>query len=1071
MPWRFMPMRGADRSSRLAVLARVAVAVIGAAPAGAQSAWPSPPLPSSGTVPRDTVREQALLRQTRVANGFETAVFAGPPVAQYPTCLASAPDGALFVCVDPNLSLSQAKGVGRIVRLVDSDGDGHADRYTVFAKMDSPRGVFFDGRTLYVMHPPTLTAYRDTDGDGIADESDDLVKGLGFDLDFRGADHSTNQITMGIDGWLYVAVGDYGYQHAVGKDGTVIRHRGGSVVRVRPDGTGLEIYAVGTRNIYDLALDPMLHVFTRDNTNDGDGWDTRLHYIPALAHMGYPMYYKYFADEHMPSLHDYGAGAGTGAVWVHDPGFPAPYDDALYTGDWTLNRVFHHRLTPKGASFDITQDEFVAIPHPADMVTDGRSHMYVASLVGGTFTFAGDTVGAVVRVSRIGAQPAPVAAPDALDESELLDRLVGPYSERRLQAQRELLRRARSGGVFAWWRHRTLSRRLAGMMLDTGLPPYARVAAMFTLTQLDGSAARDVVIRALDDPSMRALALRALADDPRDATGIPVARVVSALTDADPRVQLQALEALVRLHARDAAAAIVPLTASADPAVAHVAVNALVALDAQGASLAAVDTGAPALRRGALRALRQMHEPSVVRGLIDRVSATRDAATRTDLLVALARLFNREADWNGDWWTTRPSFLGPYFAPVQWEESPIIRPVLRRALLAADGPSLDTLARELMRNRVLPQGAAALIVATGTDPLRESMIDALLGKLHLEAPAIALLPTLDARNAATHAAVAELLAAQTSVGEQLLPLVRRGALDSTVDAEIRGRLLGAVSQMADSSARAAATDLFVRVTPGKDSPAPVEAAWRRYVGDRRRVPEIDQWLRLARQGDPAQRTLAFSVLVQALRSTRTPAAVRERVQPALDSAWADPSASPSLAQAVRLMRAESLYASQLAHLEQVAHAPNVARTIGVAPKSVAQPTPAAQPTRATRAQGQRVYAATCAACHQANGQGLPEKYPPLAGSEWVGGDERRLLRIVLHGLIGEVDVAGDTYTGAMPGWGATLSDADVAAVTSYLRSTFGNRAAPISPETVARVRREHSGRTTPWTVRELQRAR
>ena len=99
--------------------------------------------------------------------------------------------------------------------------------------------------------------------------------------------------------------------------------------------------------------------------------------------------------------------------------------------------------------------------------------------------------------------------------------------------------------------------------------------------------------------------------------------------------------------------------------------------------------------------------------------------------------------------------------------------------------------------------------------------------------------------------------------------------------------------------------------------------------------------------------------------------------------------------------------------------------------------------------------------------GLPPQYPPLAGSEWVAGDERRLLRIILHGLVGEVNVAGETFNGAMPGWGPILKDAEIAAVASYVRAHFGNKAAPVSAASVARVRREFANRTTPWTVAEL----
>ena len=110
----------------------------------------------------------------------------------------------------------------------DTDGDGKADEFKVFAEMDSPRGVIWDGPsgtapgTLYVMHPPNLTAYTDTDGDGKADQQEDIVTGLGFDLKFRGADHTTNGCRLAIDGFIYIAVGDYGYVEARAKNGTTI---------------------------------------------------------------------------------------------------------------------------------------------------------------------------------------------------------------------------------------------------------------------------------------------------------------------------------------------------------------------------------------------------------------------------------------------------------------------------------------------------------------------------------------------------------------------------------------------------------------------------------------------------------------------------------------------------------------------------------------------------------------------------------------------------------------------------------------------------------------------------------
>ena len=117
--------------------------------------------------------------------------------------------------------------------------------------------------------------------------------------------------------------------------------------------------------------------------------------------------------------------------------------------------------------------------------------------------------------------------------------------------------------------------------------------------------------------------------------------------------------------------------------------------------------------------------------------------------------------------------------------------------------------------------------------------------------------------------------------------------------------------------------------------------------------------------------------------------------------------------------------------------------------------------------GQEVYVASCAACHMPAGTGIPGAFPPLAGSRWVEGDERMIVRIVLQGLTGEIEVDGETYSGLMPPLGATLSDAQIAAVATYVRRNWGNAAPAVTAATVARERAATSGRTTPWTVPEL----
>ncbi|HET8657206.1 MAG TPA: HEAT repeat domain-containing protein [Longimicrobiaceae bacterium] len=877
--------------------AAVALLFFASSPAGAQS------LPKSGKVEVSPAAEKGALSQVKAADGFEVSLFAAPPVAMYPTCLTATPEGAVFVCVDPNLSLSVGRNRGRIMRLVDDDKDGHADRYTVFVdSIDSPRGVAWDGKALYVMHPPTLTAYYDDDGDGIADRSVDLVHGLGFGLDFRGADHGTNGIQMGIDGWIYVAVGDYGYRKAIGRDGTQIEHHGGSVVRVRPDGSDLEIYAVGTRNIYDVAIDPFMHVFSRDNTNDGDGWNTRLHYLAQNANMGYPMLYKNFPTEHFPSLFDYGPGSGTGDLWVQDPGFPAGYDNTLYTSDWTMSKVYRHPLTPKGASYDVQQDEFLSVVHPSDLAMDGASNLYVASLSGGTFTYTGDNVGYVLRVRYPEKTAAKPLDPGSASDAQLLEQLTGFNAEHRLQAQHEILRRGEKPATV---------QRLREIVLDSKQPAYARVAAIFTLKQLVGAEATPTLLRAAADldPTVRALALRALVDRKEQLAGVPTALFVKALSDPDPSVQLQAINGLVRLGARDAADAIVPLTARPDPALAHIAVNALVKLGASRAALHALDTGTPAVKAGALRALQQMHDEDVVAALADRYRRSTDPAARHRLLLALARLDNQEGIWLGDWWTTRPSFLGPYFEPSAWAGTARIRPILADALLSASGAGLDSLADEFVLERVLPQGAKPLVLALSAshDPQRTEAIRALAGHSRVSSAALPVLARIDARSAPLHEAVARLLVGESDLAEGSVPLLRAAALDSSLDADVRARALAALS----GADLPVAVATFAHFNPGASSDPDLDRAWRRFVSDRGHMSQLPQFVALAHDGDEAERVLAYSVLVQIARRNGAPDEVKQQVTGAIDAGWADAALAPSLARAVTIMHQQDAYSSQM----------------------------------------------------------------------------------------------------------------------------------------------------------------
>jgi nitrite reductase (NO-forming) len=96
--------------------------------------------------------------------------------------------------------------------------------------------------------------------------------------------------------------------------------------------------------------------------------------------------------------------------------------------------------------------------------------------------------------------------------------------------------------------------------------------------------------------------------------------------------------------------------------------------------------------------------------------------------------------------------------------------------------------------------------------------------------------------------------------------------------------------------------------------------------------------------------------------------------------------------------------------------------------------------------GAIVYKTNCAACHQENGQGIPNAFPPLANSDYLMADKKRSIKVVKKGLDGPITVNGKTYNSTMPGLG--LSDEDVASVLTFLRNSFGNKGDAVTVQEV-----------------------
>jgi mono/diheme cytochrome c family protein len=116
--------------------------------------------------------------------------------------------------------------------------------------------------------------------------------------------------------------------------------------------------------------------------------------------------------------------------------------------------------------------------------------------------------------------------------------------------------------------------------------------------------------------------------------------------------------------------------------------------------------------------------------------------------------------------------------------------------------------------------------------------------------------------------------------------------------------------------------------------------------------------------------------------------------------------------------------------------------------------------------------AHCATCHQTNGKGLDPAFPPLVGTPWVTGSEERMAKIVIHGIHGKIEVNGKVYdpekgVPPMTAFGSLLKDDEIADVLTYVRNSWGNKAAPVNTATVKKVREATKNRSIFWKPEEL----
>ena len=889
--------------------------------------------------------ERDILKSLKIPDGYEATVFANAPRLGYPVACAAAIDGTLFVAVDENGSIDRKPDRGKIVRLRDTDGDGKADEFKLFAKMDSPRGLIWDGPSgtspgaLYVMHPPTLSAFTDTDGDGAADRQETIVSGLGFGLDFRGADHTTNGCRLGIDGFIYIAVGDYGFTKAVAKDGTTLSMRGGGIVRVRPDGTGFEIVSRGQRNIYDVAISPMLDLFTRDNTNDGGGWNVRLSFVPPGAEMGYPTLFKNFPKEIIQPLADYGGGSPCGALWIDEPGL----QNGLYTVEWGANAIFYHPLEQHGAGWKAKQEKWLGISRPTDMDVDAAGRIYITSWEGATFTYNGPDAGYVVRVTKKGAPPldlpdlATRKADERIGAKELIAQVGSTSATIRQTAQRELIRRIQKSpgnlqGVRA-------DDALDLMEKKAGAGEIGAAYAAYGVFVIGGRGRVESYGIAVENfkklnPDRRLLEILVFSDPTLDGGNNEV--FAAALEDEDPRVRANAITGIRRRARIELAPQIVPLVADPDPIISHLAVSALRELKAAQPCLAAVDAVLPGMAgvppaapgvspgasgrdsgtirgarekeviaAGALRALHGIYTPEVVDGLLVRLGQIRKNGTGTrsnsrgtrEPAGGTAAIPGEPVDAGerGEAFDVRRGILNalcrlasqdaPYADPKEWwgtrpdTSGPVYKPV----------PWSET-------GRI--EAALRTELDAAPEPDAKWLVQRMyLTKVNYPGLIELMLAKAGSDTAARLIAIDGLFRADDSIPAEAAAALKAVATSEQEAPELRAKALRQLQRaLTDRRIFEIALDTFsafAREEPGHPALA---AAFQEFTRDGRNLKWLREYSRMGadKNADGAKRALAQTVLVNLATSGLVKGREKEAAASAVQKCWAEPATAASL---------------------------------------------------------------------------------------------------------------------------------------------------------------------------------
>lgn len=463
--------------------------------------------------------------------GFEISLFAGDELAHDIYSMTVDARGRVVVA-----------GAGYVKTLEDADGDGRADRATLYSSRPSSgaHGLLFDGPDLICSGDNAVMKLRDADGDGRADGQPEIWSHL------RHPEHGANGLVRGPDGAIYLICGnDAGVGSAqAGAAGSPVREpRCGAVVRFSPDGRPDGVLAHGFRNAYDLDFNAAGQMFTVDSDGERD------HHLPwyapnRLFDVAVGMEHGWLLQgwtrswnrpqsfgDNVERLVEIGRGSPTGVVTYRHRQFPQHFRGGLFTACWTLGRVYFFPLERAGSTYRSKLEVFLQTTGttgfaPCDMAVGPAGDLFVA--IGGRHTR-----GSVFRVRYRSGQVAP-APSEPLRQVLEADQPLASWSRQRWEP---------------------LARRLGAQALleaarDETRAVDQRVRAIEVLVDLfDGvSAPAAEELAASKSAEVRARLAWALE---RRATTHSAALLAQLAADDDPRVVRAAWEAIQQLSALD----------------------------------------------------------------------------------------------------------------------------------------------------------------------------------------------------------------------------------------------------------------------------------------------------------------------------------------------------------------------------------------------------------------------------------------------------------------------------------------------------------------------------------------